>query len=165
MSVFGIVSEIMEDEEFEEEETNNKNYRRNEDVSRDVDVVDTVDNTSTDDTSPKSLNTFDACIIFPSKCFLSEREISRIIDESEEGKATSSVERHTDHTKECMWEVPKDRAKYGIIGNSLHIATVVGYVDHVFDIFCECKTDSHESYAIDIVCDALGTYRRAEEVP
>lgn len=82
MSVLGVVSEIMEDKELEEEETDDKYDRRYKDIWRDQNIIDTVDDTGTDNASPKSLNTFDTGIVFPSKCFLTERKVPRIVDES-----------------------------------------------------------------------------------
>ena len=72
----------MQDEELEEEEANDQYDWRNKNIWRNQNIIDAVDDTRTDDTSPKSLNTLYASIVFPSKCFLTERKVPRIVDKS-----------------------------------------------------------------------------------
>lgn len=71
MSIFCVISQIMKNKKFKEEETNNKNNRGYQNVSRNGNIINTVNNASANYASPKSLNTFNIRIIFPTKCFLS----------------------------------------------------------------------------------------------
>lgn len=165
MSVLGIVSEIMEDEEFEKEKTNDEHHRRNHHIFSDIDIVDTVDDAGYDNTKPKPLYTLHTGVSFPSKCFLTEREISWIIDQAEKSKTTTSVEWYTYHTKECVWEIPKDRSEHRIIYNRFVSLTSSGEIYHIFDIFCESKTERNESNAIHIVWDTFSPDSCTEQEP
>lgn len=72
MSVSCIIPQIVENEELENEETDNEHGRRNENVLTDVDVIDSMEETCSDDTEPETLNTLHLRISFPAKCFLTE---------------------------------------------------------------------------------------------
>jgi hypothetical protein len=77
VSVFGIVPQIVEHKEFEEEKTDNENHRRNHDIAcTNHDIVDTVDKRSTDNSKPETLNGFKLCESFPPKCFLCKCQIA-----------------------------------------------------------------------------------------
>ncbi len=165
MPVLGIVSEVVEDEELKEEESYDENNWRNEDIIWNIDIVDTMYDACADNTCPESLSTFDICIVFPSECLLTEREVPRIVDESEEGKSASSVERHAHHAKECVWEVSKDGSEDGIAEDGMWILTCAREIEHIFDVFGKSKTDSDESNAVDIVCDTFCTEWSAQEIP
>ena len=82
MSVLGIVSEIVQNEELEEEKSYYEHHRRNKNIGRDKYIINSVDDAGTDDSRPKPLNTLDAGIVFPSKCLLTERKVPRIVDKS-----------------------------------------------------------------------------------
>jgi hypothetical protein len=102
MSVACVISQIMQDEEFEEEESYDEHNRRHENILTNRDIVDAVKEARYDDAGPKSLDTLHLCVSFPAKCFLTERKASSAVEESEEGESSSSVERHAHHAKECV---------------------------------------------------------------
>lgn len=102
MTVFGIITQIMEDEELEDEESYDEHNRRYENILTNRDIVDAVKETRYDDTGPESLYALHLRISFPTKCFLTERKASSAVEESEEGESSSSVQRHAHHTKECV---------------------------------------------------------------
>lgn len=72
MAVACIITQTMEDEELENEETDYQHDRRNEDVLTDVDIVDAMEEACGDDTEPKSLNTLHLRISFPTEGFLTQ---------------------------------------------------------------------------------------------
>lgn len=102
MPVSGIISEIMQDEEFEEEESHNQHDRRYENILTNRDIVDAVKEARYDDAGPKSLDTLHLRVSFPAKCFLTERKASSVVEESEEGESSTSIQRHAHHAKECV---------------------------------------------------------------
>ena len=91
MSVLGIVSEIVENKELKEEESDDKYYRRDKNIWWDENIIYSMDNAGTDNPCPETLNTLDAGVVFPSKCFLTERKVPRIVDKAQEGKSSSSI--------------------------------------------------------------------------
>lgn len=165
MSVACIISQIMEDEELEDEESDDEHHRRDENVLTDVDIVDSMEEACGDDTEPKSLNTLHLCISFPTECFLTQWEAASVVEESEEGKSTSSIERHTHHAKEYVREVSKYRSEHRIVYDGFVALTGIIEIDHIFDIFCESKTQGDDGDTIHIVGDALRLYPRSEEEP
>ncbi len=165
MSVFRIVSEIVEDKKFEEEKTDNEDNGRNENIIWNIDIVDTMYDACADNACPEPLSTFDISIVFPAECLLTEREIPRIVDESEEGKSASSVERHAHHAKECVWEVSKDGSEDGVTEDSMWILTGAREIEHIFYVLGKSETDSNEGNAVDVVCDTFCTEWRAQEIP
>ncbi len=155
----------MENEQLEDEEPYYQHDWRNENVLTDVDVVDSMDETCGDDTKPKSLDTLHLCISFPPEGFLTDWEAPSVVEESEEGKSPSSIERHTHHTKEYVREVSKYRSKHRIVDDGFVTLSCVIEIDHVFDIFCKSKTQGDDSDTIHIVGDALCLYPRSQEEP
>lgn len=115
MPVACIITQIMENEELENEEPYYEHDRRNENILTDIDVVDSMDEARSDNTEPETLNTLHLCISFPPQGFLTQREATSVVEESEECKSTSSIERHTHHAKEYVWEVSKYCSKYRIV--------------------------------------------------
>ena len=102
MPVSGIIPEIMQDEEFEEEESYDEHNRRHENILTNGDIVDAVKETRDDDAGPKSLDALHLCVSFPAKCFLTERKTSSAVEEPEEGESSTSIQRHAHHAKECV---------------------------------------------------------------
>jgi len=70
MSVASIISEIMEDEQFEEKKTDDEHHRGDEDVLADVDIIDSMEETRSEYAKPEALNTLHLSISFPAKGFL-----------------------------------------------------------------------------------------------
>ncbi len=165
MPVSGIIPEIMQDEEFEEEKSYDEHNRRHENILTNGDIVDAVKETRYDDTGPKSLDTLHLCVSFPTKCFLTERKASSAVEESEEGESSTSVERHAHHAKECVWEVSEDGSEHGIVDDGFMTLSCSREIEHVFDIFCEGEPESDESDAIHIVCDTFRLHSSAQEEP
>lgn len=165
MSVACIVSQIVENEEFEEEEPYYEHDRRNKNILADIDVVDSMEECCDDDAEPESLNTLHLCISFPPEGFLTDWEASSVVEESEEGKSPSSIERHTHHTKEYVWEVSKYCSKHRIVDDGFVALSGIVQIDHVFYIFCKSKTQRDDSDTIHIVSDALCLYPCSEEEP
>lgn len=165
MSVACIITQIMENEQLEDEKPYYEHDWRNEDVLSDVDVVDSMDETRCDDTKPKSLDTLHLRISFPPEGFLTDWEAASVVEESEEGKSTSSIERYTHHAKEYVWEVSKYRSKHRIIDDGFVALSCVTQIDHIFDIFGKGKTQGDDGNAIHIVGNTLRLYPCSEEEP
>lgn len=73
MSVLGVISEIMEDEELEEEESNEEDDRWYENISSaDHDIVDAVNESGDDHTCPESFDGFELGKSLPAECALCE---------------------------------------------------------------------------------------------
>lgn len=165
MSVLGIVSEIMEDEEFQEEETNNQHDWRNQYVLTNVDIVDTMYGTGNENTRPESLYAFHTSVAFPSERFLTEREIPRVIDESEESKPSASVEWYADHAKECMGKVSEYRAEESIVDDSFMTLAGLVQIYHIFYVFCKSETKCNNGDTIHIIGDTFCFDSTSEEEP
>lgn len=155
----------MKYKELQEEKADDKNNWGDENVIWNIDIVDTMDYACTYNACPETLNTFDTGIVFPAKGLLSEREIPWVINETEKGKSSSSIERNTDHTEKCVGEVSEYRTENGIVQDNLVSLPGMWEVQHVFDILRKGKTNGDKSYTIDIVSDALCAERRSKEVP
>lgn len=117
------------------------------------------------DTKPEALNTLHLGVSFPAESFLTEREPSSAVEESQEGKSPSSIESHTYHTKECVREVSKYRSQESIIHNSFMTLSCLIEIYHVFDIFCESKAESDESNTIYVVWDTFCPHGSSQEKP
>lgn len=165
MSVLGIVAEIMEDEKLEKEKPDNEYHWRNEDILTNIDIVDAMNGAGDEDTRPESFYTFHTRVTFPSERFLTKWEISWVVDETEEGKPTTSVERHTNHTKECMWEVSKYCSKQSVIHYGFMILTSLVEINHILDVFCKSEAKRNDGDAIHIVGDTLCFDSTSEEEP
>ncbi len=165
MSVFRIISQIMENEEFEKEKTDNKHNRWYHNVLTNIDIVDAMNDSCYYDTEPKTLNAFYPCISLPSESFLPQRECAGIIDDSEKCEASPSVERYTHHTKKCMGEISEYGSKHCIIEDGFFTIPCPGKIEYVFDIFCKCESQCDERNAIHIVRHTFGFHWSPQEIP
>lgn len=75
MAVFRVITQIVEDEKFQKEETDDQDDRGDHDVLADGDIIDAMDYARDDDAQPEPLDAFQTGISLPSESLLPERQV------------------------------------------------------------------------------------------